>query len=238
MPVQTPTSDVLKNAFPMKWTRRTLVECGAARNGQEIAALASDNDCWFIEADPDYFRELSRRTRGTRTLHYALTDYDGEIVFQQSSHYGNGSVNYSDIQLRELETYGNKSSPIRVPCISYRSLIDRHIRRPVDCFVLDVEGNEARILKSLEGVPVELLPSIFVVECGYDWNVRLTHLSNLGYRLEFYCFNNAFLTHSRAKLAKDERYVERIKWGRFEWFGQVIYDAEAQSIGAAAFSQT
>src|SRR5258706_296425 len=85
MPAYVPTSEVLQNSYAWNWTKRTIVECGAARNGQEISALSAENACWFIEADPDYFRELSAHTRGIRTLHYALTDYDGEIDFQQSS---------------------------------------------------------------------------------------------------------------------------------------------------------
>ncbi len=241
MPEILRSSDVIRNAYPIGWQNRTLIECGAARNGNELMPMSAENSCWFIEADPDYFDELCTHTRGVRTLRYALTDYDGEVTFSQSSHYGNGSVNYSEPHLRELASIANKTVRIQVPCLSYRTLIEQHIRGPVDCFVLDIEGNEATVLRSMASLPpppvkrwwnwfrpsrpaAPSLPAIFVVECGYDWPVRLDLLRGLGYRLDFYHFNNGFLSLPAA-VSKNQRYIDSVKWDRFDWFGQTIYDA-------------
>lgn len=244
MPDVLPTAEVLRGAYPIGWRSRTLIECGAAREGRETMPLAADNDCWFIEADPDYLADLGRLTGGTRTLGLALTDHDGEVVFHRTTLYGNGSVNHSDTHLRELASGSHRTERVVVPCVSYRTLIERHVRGPVDCLVLDVEGNETTILRSLGGLPPPAplpagdppagpqrparagpvsLPAVMVIECGYDWADRLRLLRELGYRLDFYQFNNAYLSLPGA-VDTDAGYVRRVGWDRFEWFGQVIFD--------------
>ena len=62
--------------------------------------------------------------------------------------------------------------------------------------ILDVEGHECTILNTFFDLDVTELPKIICIEAGYDWNERKQILLKLGYVLDFYEFNNCYLSHS------------------------------------------
>lgn len=58
------------------------------------------------------------------------------------------------------------------------------------------------ILKTMFYLPVEKLPKFTCIEAGYDWLERKKLLLQLGYNIDFYHFNNVFLTYNTLNVEK------------------------------------
>ena len=100
---------------------------------------------------------------------------------------------------------------------------------------MDVEGHETQILKTFLNLKREQLQKIIVIECGYDWKERLSILKQIGYCLDFYCFNNAYLTLPDAILTKNIDNILNIRkqWKSWTWKGKLIYDdSDLQTISS------
>jgi len=95
-----------------------------------------------------------------------------------------------------------------------------------DVFVLDVEGYETKILKTFFEIERNLLPNIIVIECGHDWQDRLSLLKALGFSEDCYYFNNCYLTKKEFNVIKKIEELKKIntEWRYFKWGDKIIYE--------------
>lgn len=214
------TSQILKNVYQLEWIGLNILECGANILGEETSDFESENNCWYIEANLADYNILKQNQKNT--LNLALSDKTGKIKFTVSSHSGNSSCEYSENHLQELKKYNTIFTTTEVECISYESLLKK-LNLVFDVFVLDIEGHEKTVLNSWKLMNKKLLPSILVIECGYDWNDRLSILKELGYNIDCYYFNNCYLSNGSIKT--NLNYIKKYnnEWGTFVWNNKTIY---------------
>lgn len=213
-------SDILRVIYEIDFSNLNILECGANRLGEETSDFVKNNNCWFVEANHQDFIFLSQTKRNS--LNLALSDKNGFIDFTVSSHPGNSSCEYSEDHLNELKSYGSTFNKTTVECVSYDTLINK-TNVVFDILVLDIEGHEKTVLQSMLHMNPEILPKIFVIECGYDWNERLDLLKKLGYNIDCYYFNNCFLTKGDIKTNKINTNIFNNEWRTFVWKGKTIY---------------
>lgn len=77
----------------------------------------------------------------------------------------------------------------------------------IDILILDIEGHECVVLNTFRELTLEQLPKIICIECGYDWLERKKILIELGYILDFYEFNNCYLSHSTCNITKNSNNI-------------------------------
>lgn len=216
-------STILKEIYNLNWENLSILECGANKSGDETSEFENTNTCWYVEASPEDFNVL--QTKRKNTLNLALSNYDGDIKFTISSHPGNSSCEYSQAHLEELKLYNTSFSETIVNCLTYESLLKR-LSIKFDIVVLDIEGHEVKVLETMKTLGKELLPNIFVVECGYDWEDRLKLLKELGYKIDCYYFNNCFLSISGTPTNTNQTKIYNNEWKQFVWQGKTIYTNE------------
>jgi len=140
----------------------------------------------------------------------------------------NGKTNYSVETITGLSHIVDQESKgdsiIEVECITYNKLQD-DLGVYFDVLVLDIEGNEEQVLDHWLTLPRKYLPKIMCIECGYDWEKRKKLLSKLGYELNFYFFNNAYLKMKDCgiKLKQDIINNYNEQWPKWNFNGQTIY---------------
>lgn len=130
----------------------------------------------------------------------------------------------------ELINIRNSSfSKCIVPATTYKNYIENIIKKNIDILILDVEGHECTILKTFNELRIDQLPSIICIECGYDWNVRKNILLELGYNIDFYEFNNCYLSHLSRNIQKNIINIDQINRNnpRFVWCNRTIYENDA-----------
>ena len=67
-----------------------------------------------------------------------------------------------------------------------------------------------------------------MIEAGYDWLDRKKILLNLGYIIDFYQFNNCYLTHKNFKIDKNINFIKEVNNNNkeFIWNNILIYKNE------------
>jgi len=206
------------------WQKNYILECGAGLLGEETAGLRDSNNCYYMEAHPELYSCLKNKVN---VFNYALADYDGETEFTLTSHFGNSSIKHSEEHLKELSTYNSISSKIKVKCITYETFIKEILKHNIDVLVLDVEGYEKHILKTFIDLTENCKPKLIVIECGYDWKERYELLKKLNYNLDFFYFNNAYLSlNSNTNTIKNIEQIKNFRkdWSKWIWQGKEIYN--------------
>lgn len=155
----------------------------------------------------------------------ALYNHNGKIKFTVTSHPGNSSVCHSDSHREELQRYQSNFIDIQVDCITYPHFIRNVIKTSIDVLVLDIEGVEYEILKTMKDLNTSELPKFLVIEAGYDWPERKTLLIELGYTIDFYQYNNIYLTHSSFNVNKNASAIHKINSEnrQFIWDNKLIF---------------
>lgn len=202
-------------AYDMPFHDLTVFECGSYENGGETEQLRSQNDCYYMDAIKEHIDVLKRNSsiKEGHVFYSALGDHDGEVVFTKTSHPGNSSLRYCPEHIEELKNMGASFQTIVVPCISYKTLQEKIIKKVIDILVLDIEGGEVPVLNSWKELPSSELPKILCIEAGYDWSVRKQLLLDLGYVIDFYSYNNIVLHHSSFIVKKNEEYIRNMNLG-------------------------
>lgn len=216
-------SDLLNYCYSQNYENLYILECGANREGEETKDLNSVNK-FYIECNPSDFDALS--TRHKNSFNFALHNQIGKVKFTVSSHPGNSSLNYSADHLNELQNVWKSSfCEIEVDAITYKYFIENVIKHNIDVLVLDVEGNETNILNDMKNLNKSQLPTFFIIECGYDWEKRLELLYELGYEVDFYGFNNCYLTLKNSNVIKNHENIKKTNSvnREFIWQGKLIY---------------
>lgn len=222
----------LLSAYNYKFTNLNILECGSHSEGTETKDFRYNNNCYYIEANPaDYNNMINQpNVKKENVFNFALSDKCGEVSFTVTSHPGNSSVKHSSEHYTELLNYGATFNNITVPCYTYQHFIDSIINSPIDILVLDIEGHELPVLKSMLSLPIEKLPKFINIEAGYDWPDRKRILLELGYNIDFYMFNNVYLTHSSLNISKNIEVLRNInrQYPKFIWAGKLIFENDAK----------
>jgi FkbM family methyltransferase len=218
-------SEILQQTYIINYNNLNILECGGGA-AQETNNLCGTNNCYYIEANYPEYQELKRLNYNV--YYYALTDKNENLSFTVTSHGGNSSVSHGELHKKELIDRKSTFTEVIVPGITYKNFIENIIKNNIDILILDVEGHECTILKTFFELDVSQLPKIICIECGYDWIERKTILLKLGYTLDFYEFNNCYLSLSSCNIKKNlhniKLYNEKNK--NFIWLNQVIYKNE------------
>lgn len=213
-------SKILKDVYPIKWLGLNILECGANRFGEETNSFENENNCWYVEANESDYNILKQYRKNS--LNLALSDKDGKITFNVSSHIGNSSCEYSEKHLQELKKYNTSFTKTEVDCVKYDTLLNK-LNIVFDVFVLDIEGHEKSVLNSWKSINKDNLPNILVIECGYDWSDRLVILKELGYKIDCYYFNNCYLSKENVETEKSATNMYNNEWKKFVWDDTIIY---------------
>tara|TARA_Y100001973_G_C5196548_1_gene334644 strand:- start:471 stop:1349 length:879 start_codon:yes stop_codon:yes gene_type:complete len=116
----------------------------------------------------------------------------------EDSQLGNQLMKYEDDEIL-IKTY------------DYNYVISSIIKKKVNIFILDIEGHEVELLKSMrDSVEESKLPEIIAIECGWTWKERKKFLKEMNYNLDFYCRNNAVLSLNSKKIEKENESIKRI----------------------------
>lgn len=217
----------LVHAYTYDFSNRNILECGSHSSGSETESFRKNNNCFYIEANPtDYNNMLNQHDVTQKNVHnVALYNHNGRIRFTVTSHPGNSSVLHCDSHKKELQGYQSTFIDIDVECITYPHFIRNVIQRPIDVLVLDIEGVECDVLQTMKELTTTELPKFIVIEAGYNWPSRKTLLTELGYTVDFYQYNNAYLTHSTLNVIKNTPFINKTnnENRQFVWGNQVIY---------------
>jgi FkbM family methyltransferase len=218
-------SEALSLAYDINFINLNILECGAG-SAQETHEFCSNNNCYYIEALYDEYIELKKKYN---VVYYALTDNNDTVNFSITSHGGNSSVSHSDMHRNELITHYNSSfTNTVVPATTYKNYIENIIKTTIDILILDIEGHELTVLNTFHELTLDQLPKIICIECGYDWIERKNKLLELGYILDFYEFNNCYLSHSSANINKNLHNIKLLNQQnkKFIWHNVVVYENE------------
>lgn len=164
--------------FPLESQRGksfVAIECGAA-DGLYLSSCKffEENRGWTcinLEPDPILFRKLVRNRPDSINLNVGLSDSSGEKSFSRhvepTGEIGLcGSISHCPEQIKELEGYYHSHlQKIDIETVTYQQLIANLKLNHVDLMVLDVEGYELTILKTLARDMI--LPTVLCVET--DW---------------------------------------------------------------------
>lgn len=224
--------EYIKQVYNYKFENLNFLECGANKEGNETLPFVKNNNCYYIEANPEDYNILKQKSyiNNNNIFNVALSNYCGETSFTISTHPGNSSIKHSENHYNELvNNYKSTFHNITVPCITYQHFIDNVICKPIDFLVLDIEGHETYILETMLSLPVEKLPKFICIEAGYDWLERKKLLLELEYNIDFYNYNNVFLTHNTLNVEKNIDLIKQInkKYPNFIWHGKLIFENDS-----------
>lgn len=216
-------SDVLKQTYNLDFSNINILECGASV-AEETRDLLNNCNCFYIEACcSEYIKLLDL---SYNVSYYALTNHNGQTDFFITSHIGNSSILHSEPHKEELiYEYNSSFTKTTVPATTYKNYIENIINKTIDILVLDIEGHETIVLETFHELTLDQLPKIICIECGYDWLLRKTILLDLGYTIDFYQYNNCFLSHSLTNIDKNIENIDRFNKDnkQFIWHGKLIY---------------
>ena len=177
------------------------IECGAFDG-------VIDSSCKFfeetlgwkginIEAAPPIFEKLCTNRPNSTNYNLALSDFNGKAEFTHAIHpelgtaFGNGSLRHTDEHKRELDEKGCTYQKFEVEVVTYPRLIEMCNIAQLDLFVLDVEGAEISVIRSMKESTV--LPSVFCVEHGnVGQQLIVSEVEQLGYRFVCDSYVNSF----------------------------------------------
>lgn len=219
-------ASLIKQAYNYDFINQNILECGSHEGGLETIEFRENNNCFYIEAIPGSFNNMKqqRLVNQNNVFNYALTDYIGDIEFTlANNNLSNSSIKHSQDHLDELKNYNCYYTKIIVPCITYTYFINNIIKKPINILILDIEGHECIILNDMFNLPVEKLPKIICIECGYDWEDRKTILEKLGYNIDFYQYNNCYLSHSSQTIIKNKNFINYINSQNKEFIYQGVH---------------
>ena len=130
------------------------------------------------------------------------------------------------------ERMKQKDEEVLVKTYDYNYVISSIIKKKVNIFILDIEGYEVELLKSMrDSVEESKLPEIIAIECGWTWKERKKLLKEMNYNLDFYCRNNAILSLNSKKIEKENESIKKInlKNPKFSFYTErlgLIYENE------------
>ena len=200
------------------------LECGACSLEEiETKKWADSQTAWYLEPNVRIYDSIKRL--GYNVLNLALSDHDKSEIFNISMYDGFGYLESSGTN-DSLKNNEQIKTSYNVNCITYKNLQET-LNLTFDIMILDIEGQEDKVLKNLSSLDANELPKIFCIECGYDWEKRKALVKNLGYDLDFYYYNNAYFSMNDPynKNINTINYYNR-QWPQWTYNGIEIYKNE------------
>jgi FkbM family methyltransferase len=136
----------------------------------------------LLEPEPVQFKRLKVNRPNCITLDYAVSETDGEVLFNGRPHGDSGGgiveTHIYKNELKETENYPVRSKPFH----KILSEVERPSR--VDLFVVDVEGGELGILKTFDwSIPVYIV-LIEAIPTNNDYEACKTILIENGFEYD------------------------------------------------------
>ena len=220
-----PISTIIEECYTLP-DRFSVLECGAF----SVEYLETENwvgkqNVWLIEPLEEGCKDLRKIT--SQVIQTCLTDYTGDVEFTvNTSEAGHSTIEYHPEHweiLKQLSLDKTHSQSAR--CIDYKTLQD-NLSVVFDILVLDIEEHESTVLKSMLPLDPVYLPKVFCIECGYDWSKKKEVLNKLGYQIDFYSFNNCYLSRPSDSFVpkKEETQAMNEANRAFIYGGRLIYD--------------
>lgn len=205
------------------------IECGAFDGLTECSCKFFEETLGWkginVEASPAIFPKLVENRPKTINCNMALSDENAVGTFYHAIHpilgeqFGNGSLHHTDKHRKELEDKNCRFQEYQVNIIRYSDLLEQYHVNHVDLFVLDVEGNELKVIDSMRGGHV--LPDVFCVEHGnLDKKEVIATVESLGYKYDTSSYVNSFFVKNdyrhwwgnwKAKRNRNEKFFSLAK---------------------------
>jgi FkbM family methyltransferase len=142
----------------------TAIECGA-NDGLFLSTCKVFEDIGWeiinIEASPVNFEKLVRNRPKSCNRNFALSNKDGDVIIQHYEIDNGGmdkiSTESGCVQVRNLKP--ESICPVRT------RRYDEFILKPIDLFVLDVEGHELKVIEGMANT--KYWPKVICVEHGH-----------------------------------------------------------------------
>lgn len=220
-------SSLIETAYNLP-DKACVLECGACEPQHvETKSWINKHDVYLLEPNLESYQKLKELNYNAFNL--ALSDNNEKQTFYISKHTGFCYLESSDLN----DSKKNNEHPIKsyqVECLTYENL-QKKLDIIFDIFILDIEGQEDKVLKSLLKLEKKSLPKILCVECGYEWENRKELCKELGYSLDFYYYNNCYFSLGNA-FAKNPKIINSYNesWPHWNWEGKRIYDNENTNI--------
>lgn len=225
------------------------IECGAFDGLTESSCKFFEEELGWkginVEPSPPIFEQLMVNRPSSTNVNAALSNEEMDGIFRSVVHpvYGemctSGSLNHTEEHKKLLDEMGCSYKEYHVPIMEWSQLIRRYKVRKCDLFVLDVEGNELKVIDSMRKADKRSLPRIFVVEHGHlDKKEVIAQVESLGYKYDTSSYVNSYFIKDsfsgrlrdwwmkKRNIAKveDEFFVNAQKLENFREGEEVEYD--------------
>lgn len=193
------------------------IECGAFDGLTECSCKFFEEELKWrginVEPAPPIYDRLVANRPNSVNVSAALSDKNGYGEFKSAVHpelgelFGNGSLNHTKGHKAELEAAGCSFKEYTVPVMTFPELTKKYHVKSCDLFVLDVEGNELKVIDSMKRFGT-VLPKIFVVAHGhFEQQEIIDAVEQLGYRYDTRSYVNSYFV----RYTKVDRLIDWIK---------------------------
>jgi FkbM family methyltransferase len=166
------------------------IECGAFDGLTECSCKFFEETLGWkgynIEPLPWLYDTLCQNRPESINCNYALSTHSNKARFQAVDHpeFGlnctNGSLNHCESHKKILKQMKVSFKEVEVQCITWSRFIEEQNIQHIDLMVLDIEGHELEVLKTLNRTMV--LPDLFCIEVGHlGLDAIKSEMSRLGY---------------------------------------------------------
>lgn len=167
--------EILYNKYFPNHKNGFFVECGAFDG-------VVDSTCKFFEESmgwsginieplPHIFNKLVQNRPNSFNFNCALSNYEyktnmKQVILPKIGDCGLSSIKHTDVVLKDLVKRGCTFKDLPIRCRTFKSIVNelKDKMRPIDLFVLDVEGHELQALNGILSIDKTLLPKIFCIE--------------------------------------------------------------------------
>lgn len=203
------------------------IECGAFDGLTDSSCKFFEEELQWkginVEPSPPIFEKLIVNRPQSINVNAALSNEKTGGAFISVVHpvYGelctNGSLNHTQEHRKLLDNMGCSYKKYDVPIIEWSDLIQHYNVKKCDLFVLDVEGNELKVIESMKKGNKRSLPKVFVVEHGHlNREEIISQVESMGYKYDTCSYvNSYFVKHSIVDRIRDwiaeKRHIEKIE---------------------------
>ena len=108
--------------------------------------------CICIEPLPNVFKELQRSRNKSIVENCAISSEEGKFDFVQIHGYGEMLSGFARESVAEhtIASHGGSYEIIKVPVFRLETILEKHNINHVDICSIDVEGNELKVVKSID----------------------------------------------------------------------------------------
>lgn len=199
------------------------IECGAFDGLTECSCKFFEETLGWkginVEPSPVIFSKLIENRPDSINVNVALSNENTTGVFHSVVHpfFGeqctNGSLQHTPEHKKILDDMNCQYREHEVKIITYSDLIDKYHVKHVDLFVLDVEGNELKVISSMRGG--HTLPDVMCIEHGNSNKEEIIDaMESLGYEYDISSYVNSFFVKKKSysilkKLFTKNKYNEK-----------------------------